>query len=451
MKRLSRISIFFFLLLAIGCNSQTETPTSLPITETIEYTETPKPTSTPTTSFSPTPEQVTIEFPEWVKNPETQILLVPFGTRDERYMGMALFNAETGEKFNIPSTVKPRHYFWVPDGSGFGFLTKSKQEITLVSIQNGIISTIPVAKDSLDFVWQDDDDADPLQITSSVFSSPDLLFLPLGYELSPNKKYFEYQEQYDNTYTSIFDISQKQIVYISDPKDGYFDLMSEWSPNSQLLAISQAGEDPGNFYTFEYQPTFRLRVYDVNKKQLIASYKNVTFPKWSPDGTKFLYQEWKKWGEHYWYGEAPPCVYDTISGNTDCYNEVIAHHKKSNTIQTTISSLQWSPDQTMIGYISFNVDQSPYKEYGSFCTILTSAKQPNCILETLDHEGQKMIDYTWSPDSGFISFIFDTSCPYCDYRDYPQTGIANVQTGEYFSTGSYTSFYMGLWRPSPNP
>lgn len=436
MKRLSRISIFFFLLLAIGCNSQTEPSTSLPVTATIENTETPKPTSTPTKNPSPTPEQITIEFPEWVKNPKTQILLVPIGTRENGYENMALFNAETGEKFNIPSTAKPRRYFWVPDGSGFGFLTKSKKEITLVSIQNGIISIIPIAKGSLEFVGRDNDDADPLQITSSVFSSPDLLFLPSGYELSPNKKYFEYQEPYDNTYTSVFDISQKQIVYISDLKDEYFDLMSEWSPNSQLLAISQVGEDPGNFYSFENQPTFRLRVYDVEKQQLIASYKNVTFPKWSPDGMKFLFQEWKKYSTLWWYAESPPCVFDSITGSTNCYYEALTN------LNINFSSVEWSPNQEMIGYIASN----------SFCTITLLTSEIQCALRNIEGENQNVIQYIWSPNSQYISFEYDTSCAYCDYREDPQLGIANIKTGDYFLIGDNMSYsHLGLWRPSPTP
>ncbi|MBK7450832.1 MAG: hypothetical protein IPJ47_16015 [Anaerolineales bacterium] len=129
MKRLSWISIFFFILLAIGCSSQTEPSTSLPVTATIEKTEIPKPTSTPTTSLSPTPEQITIEFPEWVNNPETQILLVPIGTRESGYENMALFNAESGERFDIPFTKEVGDYFWMPDGSGFGFLPQDKNDV----------------------------------------------------------------------------------------------------------------------------------------------------------------------------------------------------------------------------------------------------------------------------------------------------------------------------------
>ncbi len=433
MKQLSRISIFFFLLLAIGCSSQTEPSTSLPVTATIEKTEIPKPTSTPTTSLSPTPEQITIEFPEWVNNPETQILLVPIGTRESGYENMALFNAESGERFDIPFTKEVGDYFWMPDGSGFGFLPQDKNDVMFFLLGDRSVINISLSEEILRFHYHNSD-VDSIQVTSSNFTDPNFLIIPDWYPLSSNGKFFEYQEGYDNTYTSIFDVSNNQILNISDPNDGYFDLFSGFSPNSKFIAISQADEEPGNYYAFENSPTIRLIVYDIESQQVVASYKNLTFQKWSPDGTKFLFQEWRD-SDFYWFAESPPCIFDTISGETECYE-----------VNSRIVNPYWSPNQTMISYI-YSSDEAK-----GFCTIKLNTEEKNCVIEKLETEEQVPIDYLWSPNSNFIVFVYDTSCPYCDYIDSPKLGIANVLTGEYFSIGDNVDIHsLGLWRPSPNP
>jgi hypothetical protein len=106
----------------------------------------------------------------------------------------------------------------------------------------------------------------------------------------------------------------------------------------------------------------------------------------------------------------------------------------------------------MIGYIYWSVDQTPYEEHGGFCVITVTSNNVNCMLEELEFDGQKIIDYSWSPDSNFISFQYDTSCPYCDYRDNPQLAIANVKTGEYFTIGdNVNSLQLGSWRPLLHP
>lgn len=439
MKQLSRISIFFFLLLAMGCNSQTETPTSFPVTATIENTETPKPTSTTTTSLSPTPEQVTIEFPEWVKNPETQILLVPVGTHDKGYENMALYNAETGERFDIPFTEKVGDYFWMPDGSAFGFLHAKLNQITLYSITNGIINSIPISKESLRFFpRQSIDLANSIEISTSNFTDPKFLLLSSWDSLSIDRRYFIYQEKYDETYTSVFDIYKNEIIYISDPNDNFIDLQSEWSPNSNLLAIVEVDEIPEMFNAFRVLPTFRLRIYDVESQEVVASYKNVTFPIWAPDGTKFLFQEWVRGDSGFYsYWGSPPCIYDTLDGTTNCYYETLTEEFDQ------FSSLSWSPNQSMIGYISSDK---------GFCKIILSTTELKCVLEKLDPENPFVDNFSWSPDGNFIAFEYGSTGAYSDDAAYRKLGIANILTGEYFSIGDDLTYsQLGLWRPSPNP
>lgn len=431
MKRLIRISIFFFLLLAIGCNSQTESPTSLPVTETIEFTETPKRTSTPTTSPSATPEQVTIEFPEWVKNPETQILLIPVGTRENGYHNMALFNAETGERFDIPFTEEVSGYFWTPDGSQFGFIPKNNNKAVIFSVTQETIIEFPLPDESLQFISLNSQ-IEPVQLSSENIDSPSFFFLEDYHEISKDKKYFIRQDFCDDTLFCIFDIESREIINLFIRSENHYYLFSEWSPDSKYLAVVDTDEEPGNYYTFKNEPSFRLKVYDIKSRQLFASYKNITEAKWSPDGHSFLYQNATNNGEYYSFIFSSPCIFDTLSGESQCYD-----------IDGRAAHVSWSPKQQLIGFIYYGNGRG-------FYTIDLNTGKRNRILEKLDLNEQMPIHYTWSPRGDYISFTYDTSCVSCDYLDDPQIGIANIATGDYFRIGS--AFYIfgeGLWRPSP--
>jgi hypothetical protein len=453
-------SIFLIVLCCIstiGCKSENRNlentnpvPSNLPNPAlTASFTPTsllPGPFPSSTSTSTPISS---IALPQWVNDSKAQLLLVPTGTFQDGYKNLVLVNALTSQRFDIPLTLNSEYYFWLPDGSGFGFLSEDESRITLISTKDGNITSILIPEKALRLVADQSFGGrpNPIQASTSSPEDPNFILLPLGMELSPDKKYFIYQEDYDPTYTSVFEISTNQTILITDPNDKYFDLFSEWSPNSRYLAVSQVDQEPGLFYHFDALPTFRLRVYDINTRQVIASFKNVTFPDWSPDGVRFLFQEWKTW-----FGESPPCIFNSISGSTKCFYDVLSRHKTSNTIQTTFSSIQWSPDQTMVGYIYSNVDSNPHKEYGGFCVIVLTSNNIRCMLEEFELDGQKIIHYSWSPDSNFISLEYDTACPYCDYSDSPQIAIASLNTGEYYTVGDNINiFQLGLWRPSVNP
>lgn len=443
MKQLSRISIFFFLLLAIGCSSQTATPTSLPVIATIENTETPKPRSTPTTILSPTPEQVTIEFPEWVKNPETQILLAPISKKDDipklNFIRMALFNAETGERFDIPFTDEVGDYFWYPDGSGFGYLPLKQKYFMLFSIDNGIVNRVKLSDAFFKFYMPNDSRSysGAIQVTSSNIQDPNFMFLDIWDLLSPDKNYLISSQDNDQDYINIYNISNDAVIRIPKNSNEYYQLYSEWSPTSSKLAIVSVDQEfRGMYHSFQNSPTFRLRVFDMESENVVASYKNISFPNWSPDGTKFLFQEWIKQDYEYWYGGSPPCVFNTLDGKTKCFSEVLTDKNQ------LITSLSWSPDQSMIGYVS----------HDGFCYIPLLSISAQCILTSEELTKQYVLDYSWSSDGGFISFIFDIYPPFVDLTNDPKIGIANINTGQFFTISEIESEVTpGLWRPSPNP
>lgn len=451
MKRF--ISLFIILFLLIACQSQVDVTETIPANTSmpeINSTSTSQPTLVPQATATQT---LSVDFPDWVKNPDTQILLVPvieFENNQFHYKGMYLFNAETGERFKVPFTEELGDYFWMPDGSAFGFLPVKKKQAFLYSIKEESISIIKVSDENLRFYKRYDSktSSNPIQLSSSNITDPNFLFLDIWSYLSPDRKYFVYQEEYDGTYTSIYDISKREVINLSDPNDNYFDINYSWSPTQPLLAVVEVDEEQrGMFNSFQTLPIFRLRIYDAQSQKVVASYKNVTFPKWSPDGTKFLFQEWKGSESFYWYGGSPPCIFDTLSGKTNCFNELIINEK------INITSAYWSPDQSMISFVYLNYAHDANPETGTFCTIQLSTKNTTCILQELNIQEENVIEYLWSPDSNFISFFYDNSYPISDYRSYPKLGIANIETGKYFYTSlpSLDKDYLGLWRPLPNP
>lgn len=439
MKKLNRILILFFLLFVIGCNNQTEIPTSLlataTATATVENTTVPKPTLTSTASISPTPEQITIEFPEWVKNPETQILLVPVGTRENGYENMALFNAETGERFDIPfNKEEVSGYFWMPDGSQFGFIPKGSKKVILFSIIQGTIIEFPLTDEAFQFISLDSQ-IEPVQVSSKKIDGSSFFFLESDTEISGDKKHFVLRSLCDETIFCLFDVESGETINLFSRSENHYYLFSEWSPDSKYLAVVETDEELGNYYTFKNEPTFRLKVYDINSQKLFASYKNITSAKWSPDGREFLYQSLTYNGGYYSFIYSAPCIFDTLSGKTRCYD-----------IDGQAAYVDWSPNQRMISYIYTGNKRGLY-------TIDLESGERKLILEKLDSNEQMPIHYTWSPKDDYISFTYDTSCVNCDYLDDPQIGIANITTGDYFRIGN--AFYIfgeGLWRPSsPNP
>ncbi|HLO29436.1 MAG TPA: hypothetical protein VK249_09895 [Anaerolineales bacterium] len=348
MKTRSVFVVALFCVFTIGCNGENRsfekvipTPSSMPaLTLTSNFTPTPLLTTPQGSAFSPSPIS-SMTMPQWVTDPKVQILFVPTGTFKEGYKNLTLVNAMTSERFDLQLSADSGDYFWLPDGLHAGMLSRDMPQITLVSMIDGQITSISVPESITRFAAQNlSGPPYPLQASSLHPKDPNFMLLPSWMQLSPDRKYFIYQENYDPKYTSVFEISTNQTIVMTDPNDKYFDLFSEWSPDSRYLAVSQADQEPGMLYHFDSPPTFRLRVYDMNTHQMVASYKDVTFPSWSPDGLKFLFQEWRDW-----FGESPPCLFDTISGTTKCYYDELIRHKKSNTSQTTFSSIQWSPDK----------------------------------------------------------------------------------------------------------
>jgi hypothetical protein len=455
-KSILSLAVIYALLSACSSEgrqiSSTPPSTLMPmttdtITQTkIQPTRTPDPTKTPIPTRTPI---ANIEFPKWVSDANLEILLLVRGT-GLSYKNLALANPSSGEIFNLPS-LNSGGYFWTPDGKNIGLISRNKEEIILVNLATGDVSYHSVNKQATRFIRVPthlDDTPSPFKPSDPSINDPEfMLFFSWDNSVSADGHYLTYQEQWDERFTSVLDLRTKENITVTDRDDGIFDISYAWSPTGPYLGIVQNDEAPGMWFSFEREPNFILKIYDIEKGVVIGSYANIPNVIWSPDGTKFLYQPWDT------HPTAPPCIFDIISGATKCYNGEVVRHTSATTIELTFGSLQWSPDGEMISYIYTVVENNPYDEYGGVCLITVSDSSVRCMLEELPINYQKAISYQWSPNSDFLVFRIDESCYYCDYATDPQIGILDISTGEYFIIGDHIDYrdVLGLWRPKIKP
>ncbi|MCH7662465.1 MAG: hypothetical protein IH859_01175 [Chloroflexi bacterium] len=102
-------------------------------TTTPEASNTPQPTHTPTA----TPLSH-IDVPGWLSDPDVNVLMI-ITELEKGQFHLTFYNAATGEKFLPIFNVDPGVYFWMPNGSAFGILTRDGKYIYLVDSESGEI------------------------------------------------------------------------------------------------------------------------------------------------------------------------------------------------------------------------------------------------------------------------------------------------------------------------
>lgn len=429
----------------------TVTPTLAP---TRKPTRTASPTTTQTPTISPTLTQFSwsrLDFPAWVSGLGSDVLFVTARPSEEGDYQFMLVNASSGEKYTFPPS-DAGGYFWMANGKQLGFLSRDKKVVTLVNVSDGILTHYPASDSVTRFVDTSiEGDAPHAYISSG--SSLDALDFVLWEkvfrdEFSQDGRYRTEQDY--GAGTSIIDLKTGEKIMVTDPTDGLYDVMHAWSPNGSFLGIAQSDVVPGMYFSFETMPNYMLLVYDAAQAQIVASYKGITFPNWSPDGTKFLYQPVSNTALSFW--ESPPCIYDTLVDATRCYNEAVLRHHPDGQAQVIFTSTHWLPDQSGFGYLYDGEYSVSSGERGGLCFVRIQDGSERCIFQDFEDLEQTVMHYEISPDGEFVSAAVDASCLLCDFQTAPQLAIANVHTGEYALIGYiYTWGETGLWRPKLAP
>ncbi|MEW5872078.1 MAG: hypothetical protein AB1894_22605 [Chloroflexota bacterium] len=412
---------------------KTPTPTLKPNITPIK-TRTPTPTSTPPNH---------LDFPGWVADPDVNVLLLAMGKYEEYgFENLALWNATSGERFDLPE-MDIYGYFWMPDGRSIGLIWSAARGISLVNTLDGSIEHFAAQRIAKHFSYQ----RAPRQLPDAYVAAgqspddPDFSLSSTHDQNSFDKRYYLIPGSMLEG-VRVGNLATEEVLEVPLPP-GYYAYDAAWSPIQPYLGVALSDKEPGMYLYFEDSPQLVLKVYEIPSMNVVASYPDVTFPNWSPDGTRFLYQPLSPKDQFFW--ENPPCIYDIVEESTQCFYDAILRHTTPETNQLSFSSLRWQPEQQAISYVYTQGNL----ESGGLCIRTLANNSETCFLEHFEHPGQQIIRYQFSPDGKYVSARYDQSCPYCDYAWWPQIAIADAQSGAYFSLGEVAGYSgeLGLWRP----
>jgi hypothetical protein len=378
-----------------------------------------------------------VDLPAWAADPAADILLVAT-TKTEGIRELTLVNASSLESWSLPGFHGFDAYFWSPDGRQIGILL-SDEKLLLVDVLTGNLEFLPAGE----HVTRLEGNYGDALVARPVPGDPKKFILHPWYWLKNNiSTDGRYLVEQGMGTTDIIDVETGERTPITRAEDGLDDYMVEWSPVGPELAVAQADRPSSMFIWFEEIPNFTLKIYDADGR-LLRKYRDVTFPHWSPDGTRFIYQPLNAESHMFW--ESAPCIFDTLTGETRCYNDISVRHHAD-----IYTSLQWLPDRSRFGYIysRYDLEQSVY--HGGLCFVEISNGREECILQ--DNPDQLNVTrYLLSPDGRFVSAYITDGSPHSDDLAKWVLVVAGVETGKSLlidGTSWLYTYDLGLWRPA---
>jgi WD40 repeat protein len=457
---MKNFSILLLVIFLVSCSP------SSPLTGEQSFIPSPTPTPLQTKVFSATDTPIAIEtsiatemlvssenfplsynLPEWIHIPEATIGMT-ISDIDGDIFEFAFLNFDTKNSFEISASSNiVMGYFWLPDGTHFGFLSSDMQTAFLINAENGQVEQVSIPEYAVRFIKEVEREKfiEPLIINENYPN--DFTFLPLY-----NQKYsydLHYIANYDfenndNRPVIVKDNETGQIVHITNPSDDFCNIEYMWSPVKSELAVLRSKLLDG-CGRMGMPPAERIEIYKSDGEKLASFEGNFTDATWSPDGSKILYAD---------ETSNSPCILDINLATKRCLREITRKHPNAN----AINSLRWSKDGKQIYYTYFSVDESGLCIYNlingdDFCPT-------NGLQELKDFD---IVRYTVSPDERFLIFHFGGSCATCDYWENPTVGVIGKDGSNFYTLGeeplvgvtmenSYVMFSYPmvtlLWRPT---
>jgi hypothetical protein len=332
-----------FCLLLLGCGGDTAVSTPTPLaqlpTETASHTPspsstettTPAPTATvtttPTHTPSPTATPVKYEIPTWVADPNTNVILLEsFLSSDIDTVTVSLFNAATGERFDLLTSEEFSHSRWVQqNGQLFISLNYPKSE--------GAIT-----RDAYQAL---------INIATGELTTPMSDTLPGQKVESPNGRYLARLVVVPGTRIFIITILDRETgeeVELTDPFEGSYGSGTEakWSADSAYLAV--------NRYSFperEVPPEYGLTIY-LPTGEIFRQYEGLpTIMQWAPNASSQMLF-WREDSDN-----RTPCILNVIEDSTECLETVAEWTRQQN---VRVGFFSWSFDGTKVGFSHWNTE-----------------------------------------------------------------------------------------------
>lgn len=486
MKKISIVALYLAMLIQ-SCSSKastqvsTQTPVSTPTqkpTATLTHLPSFFPSETPTVAsterpFAPYPSS--FDLPDWMSDPQTMILTNPITERLRSEIvsaNMAFLNPRTGEWYNIPFPSDAKAYFWY-DNLRFGFLSNSHQKTYVLDMSTGQVtnqdvpSTFTRLLSSNDFFGPLKMRQDPLLPSSFIFEHA---FSYWGYPYSMDTRYFAESDRSKNEEPIIVtNIETGEIIWQSNPSDGYLDVHFLWSPVKSSYLAMVVGKPSDTGFGFPVIDT-TLIVVDIETGETISSDKiDAGRIQWSPDGIKLLYRNAMSdyWNFGIGFTNAP-CFFNIETREENCIWRIPNRPLPNRYSLITTDDYEWSSDGKSL-YFSYSYN-SPEGMAGDICNYNLVDGSFTCPTSNLSElpgwnidwqYGWRVSTYDISPDNKYIYICLDSNHPLSDDQggesidsliNIGGTSLVTwvseqIVDGRYESTRC--SYYSALWRPLP--
>jgi hypothetical protein len=437
------IQCVLILLLAACTGIREKLPPSVQNQTPFVFTAQPPPSTTPTLAV--------YDFPLWMRDPNTVILAALMRNDINETRGIYLFNAATGQHFQIHSPMGFSGFFWY-DNMNFGLLSKDLQSAYKFNLQTGQMHVETVSAQSTRFLDRDWINA------LVIFDNPSSNEVIFHHSWGTNDSLMpRFGAQWNENYTilGITDLNTNEIIREVMLPDDRYGTELVWSPvNENELAILQGSlADDGNVTEDMSLSIMNVLSGDI----LFTSRGNFGILEWSPDGKKILSLDpsfrYRNYGVAF---EDAPCILSLETGRKECL-EKIPHIVPEGYDLATTGIYQWAQDSQSFFYTYLYYSQSGYEVLGDLCRYNLVDDQIHCMMQDLDVlQDRSIVSYDLSLDEQFIHFCYSSSTILNDYAGTSNDGMMKLDGSGFFSwTGTIQNdgptlcAWGRIWRPLP--
>ena len=436
-KFIREFMLVIFLLTACQSTSTANVlPTNIPPTSMLLSPTLSKPTQdvaskTPESIVSSSPiavpvvipnDQGVIELPDWIKDPENNLILFTYHDSQERSSKIGFFNPKDGEQVIVQLPNEIYQCYWKDSNHIVflqGYCNETPENITELDISQGTL--------------RPSNEKEYPESIQACYPS-----------LNINKKETIKIDTYSPEPTvEIFDSSSSKWLRLTDPSDDISDIGYEVSPYQDYLAVVQTKGK----YTFPelWRPLFgtQVSIYHLPDRKLLA-----TFPEEQEISNILSFTS----NEDVIYVRGDTlCVIMILSLFKKCIHNISNQFSGSTII---LGDRLKNPKQLSFMYFTFE------PHHGGFCFYDLFSGEIDCPTDHFDRlKDQVSINYALSPDENYLLIEYDYKgcpAPWCDYAGDPQLAVINIKTNQFFEIGSSMVFQAldifrsgQPWRPMP--